>query len=171
MLVPVNRVVLSSAHSCALCTFTVIWSREWRCDSGKLLYSNAQILAWLNGAGEGKRTFASTHKCSATMPTPAPLSHTYLSNTLSIITSYHRVPIWWWWIYPVEWIYLALCREDWEATVHWSVSALWCIWCAAWWAVKWQGNRCILTTAESCDQMFEVFGIHGRFVWGIIISI
>ena len=49
-----NRVVLSCEHSCALCAFIVIWSREWRCDLGKLLYSNAQILAWMV-EGQGKR--------------------------------------------------------------------------------------------------------------------
>ena len=30
-----------------------IWSREWRCDSGKVLCSNAQILAWVKGQGKG----------------------------------------------------------------------------------------------------------------------
>ena len=51
-----NRVVLSCAQSCALCGFTPFWSREWRCDSGKLLYSNAQIPAWVNGARERRVT-------------------------------------------------------------------------------------------------------------------
>ena len=57
-------------------------------------------------------------------------------------------------------------------TFFWSVSALWC---AAWWAVgygiEWQGIRCTLTSAESCDLLLEVINVHGRFVWVSIMSI